>query len=1021
MRTPETPFWHHSEKTAQQPVGPVMHELLEPDDDRPQWQVHADNSFTINIPLYLENPGEDGKPVDAPITFRPSDLKTRNRRESIDSTNSQDIVASRVFSILVGTDSEGYSNSVFDYANLQSLFANPSELSTLVEDSNSDSLLNEKKFTRSSNSRNLNINASPGSEHMQALSQLAQLVGDGNFQNPHTIVSSVYQEKQETWETQDTVLNNPKKKKTNASPYNTAIEILNRRREEDQKVKESGQETLQTSEDFIRASVPVIDKAAVFYSHDSENIPPEIIADLRKVKENIGADRYKVPPQPAEPIPTEEDIISGKKPLNQEDAMKIVNKKDTDVFRAELQKLRQEHQLDPNNPNVQQAYIHALNKVHSGVFSPEQIKIFLQELPDLAETPLENLSHEQVAMILSSEMEISSRGQQIKAPADEVIVNLAHQLNERGLFYINRPIGVGHDKTILHGTFLIGPDGLAFDLCGTCTPLQSIQFQSMLSTSLPLPTPAVPTFSPSFGIPNLLESLPAVGSGIPLLAQAFAFAGAGIGTVFSGGERRAGVKSSKVSTKPKTPETSPKTSKPRVIFQSSGGGNRSERKTTPPIQPKSKEHTAKTQLPKKSEKPKAAFVPPVFRPKTREVPIFTSQHESVPKVSRPITKEKRVVPPAVSKLKVERVPRIVLQPKILGRSGSERKVANMPHGESVTSGFTQTQTRRKEAPFARTSASFSKRLEQVFQAKTSQRAAVKQAESKASFSWSESSHTASQKTEHRTQHKNVGVVQTQSRVESQTEKVAKAMTAPTEVSKPTTAYSKTEQKTTKATFQRVVPPITTHHEKIHEATTVKAASKKNTGPVTQEEIRATHIQAKQVTPEKKQRVQVQEALEKQTRKDVEETSVATSAEAPQNTSENIVGGVATLVGGAVIEAAKLINYPRAETSITTEQKSTETNSPQSPEVDVVDALRARKHAEYGQGRGGGGSSQKKKTTTKVSIQQTDKVLTASMRSLPTNAMIDVSDSFNTAREVKMWAQEALAHPKLIERYYATAA
>ncbi len=42
-----------------------------------------------------------------------------------------------------------------------------------------------------------------------------------------------------------------------------------------------------------------------------------------------------------------------------------------------------------------------------------------------------------------------------------------------------------------------------------------------------------------------------------------------------------------------------------------------------------------------------------------------------------------------------------------------------------------------------------------------------------------------------------------------------------------------------------------------------------------------------------------------------------------------------------------------------------------------------------------------------------------MITLPTHAIVDVSDSFNTAREVKMWIQEAIAYPRLIERYYAT--
>jgi hypothetical protein len=300
-----------------------------------------------------------------------------------------------------------------------------------------------------------------------------------------------------------------------------------------------------------------------------------------------------------------------------------------------------------------------------------------------------------------------------------------------------------------------------------------------------------------------------------------------------------------------------------------------------------------------------------------------------------------------------------------------------------------------EVPVATTTASFSKRLEQVFQ------------------------------------EKQVAEVRKKQQVKPQSEMRTNVVTAPARrdiQSKPVaTAHSVKETKQTPAiTSSNKTAEKRTKVEQI-KPTETKSQIKKTKVLSPEAEIQVQQIKAK-VNIRTQEEVSVAKEVVKQKQvKEVratQEQSIPTQANKPtaETTNENLVTITAALVGGALFESAKRIIPIQAQETVspTLATEHTDALLTSDTQLDVVGNLLARRHAEYGQGRGGG-SVTKKKTRAKTPVQTTDRVMTASMRSLPTNAMIDVSDSFNTAREVKMWAQEALAHPKLIARYYATAA
>jgi hypothetical protein len=665
--------------------------------------------------------------------------------------------------------------------------------------------------------------------------------------------------------------------------------------------------------------------------------------------------------------PLEDFFSSNKRRLEPEkrERIKKGRKQFTEEFAAELKNKRQTNTTDPKQ------MLEGLLAFHD-VELPQNLDSYITQL---AQKPIVELSHKEIAVVLSAQMERMTRAQNSGNidTVDQLTIDLTTKLNDHGHFFFNMDFNEHHDKDTYHGVLITLPDGsVHFDLCLIHTPGIDLQLANM---SFNLSVPSIPTFSvPAVGLTEAFGGIGALSQGVSLFAQAFAFGVASTGAVFSGGERKAGGQSGGSVARPKTAEAAREVSKPNVIFQSSGGGSRRERKATSSVQPKPKiqERPASTPLTRKTEKPKVTLVSPPSRSKPREVPIFTAipsrkvRRETF-STAKPKQKERSTVIP---KPTVEKIPRIAVQRRIINAFGTERKtsqrVATSHSRTEFNTSSSKTHQKSTEVRTTIASGSFAKRLEQVFQTKSRQR----------------------------------------------------VISTPVEILQSTSgpAHSKTETKTAKQQEKTDTIPTGKSTEK---KTRVNVRKQIVPQPITQKTMRVRQIQAKQIVSEKKQRVQVQEARARESEKE-ESTEVVGSVDVQQNANENIVSGMATLVGGAVIEVAKRVANTRNDIETPTEGATATMSETQYEEAEVVDAMLARKHAEYGQ-RHGGSPSAKKKTNTRSAVQNTDKVMTASMRSLPTNAMIDVSDSFNTAREVKMWAQEALAHPKLIERYYATTA
>src|SRR5690606_1353035 len=108
------------------------------------------------------------------------------------------------------------------------------------------------------------------------------------------------------------------------------------------------------------------------------------------------------------------------------------------------------------------------------------------------------------------------------------------------------------------------------------------------TAGLQLPVSNTGNFSVFSGFIEALGNVASLGQDIPLFAQAFAFSGASIGAVLSESEHKASGQPGGSVAKPKTPETPHKVSRPKVIFQSSGGGSRGERKAALSVQSKPK-------------------------------------------------------------------------------------------------------------------------------------------------------------------------------------------------------------------------------------------------------------------------------------------------------------------------------------------------------------------------------------------------------------------------------------------------
>jgi len=661
---------------------------------------------------------------------------------------------------------------------------------------------------------------------------------------------------------------------------------------------------------------------------------------------------------------------------------------------------------------------------------------------------------------------------------EESVLGKTAELHERGLYFVNSKLSNVHDPLMLHmsgGDFcLIHTPGQLQMLSNLTTQIQGI------ATGLPLPVSGIPSFSvvgeifssiPSMsqGIPLFAQGFAALGVGLAGMAfvsgKRTESRPRPLKKTLAKGLPPASVPESLVS-KPLVP------AKSGVIFQASSGGGHRESRQAVPSRPPSARETAR----KIVKEPTATFREPIVK-KIPEV-VFqpsiiraSSSEKKTPKDSRNTALVERIPAPKKSQIPTAKV-------RLLGTSetfakrleqvfeAKNRQTTSAPSVEArkivsartkfkVKTEFHRTQIKQKSrkaiaSPLkistgimrtaampmhteTRASNPKTKAYSKTADSKTVEKRTSREETVQHIKAQSERKITRPAVTNAIPQEKKViankelqppkkKIVDTQHLKRTGSSSAARdvvstfaAMTVGGVIETAKRVKS-VQTRVRPATSESSTPSVPRHHQEETATSEEKVvANIAATQPLTPVEVPAKHIKAKRAVVAKEKTPQLEKKNLQQATQSMPEETKATA----QNTRQNLVTLAAALVGGVLSETAKRVSPLTAPDRVplsSSINKNVGAHSNENTKTDAVDALRARKHTEYSQGRGGGGATQKKKTATPVLLgttaatQQTDRVVTATMRSLPTNAMIDVSDSFNTAREVSMWAREALAYP-----------
>jgi len=731
-----------------------------------------------------------------------------------------------------------------------------------------------------------------------------------------------------------------------------------------------------------------------------------VLDGLSKQKKILNQQKYLIPKE--KPVlTTQEEVATGQKKASPEDTRRFQREEWSQLLVEQLSSERQKRQHIGQDPEPDN-HLYALLQFQRGNYSHGQLTRLKQLAFNATQKNPSELTHEEAAVLLSMEMEIKTRPVSAKIrknafTSEEVrILQITAEIHEYGYFFVNSKLGKVHDPMALHMSGGV--------LCPVHTPIQMQMMSNAIAQvqaateGLHLPISSIGNLSALSGFTEALGGMGALTSGLPLFAQAFVAVGSGLAEMASGsGASRVSQTSTFQKTSSERPaSTTPKIisakvrasqssrPKPKLLVQSSSTTVRAERRSSLPVQTKPKQRRLQTPSPKKQDKPESVLAPQLAHSKSSQVQIVTARVESKPKISIPPIKERKLTPPTITIMRprVERAPRLSLQPRITTNSGSERKVSRSlsdqrsQREDSINVQSSNRPSIKKVSTIR--PPTFSKRVEQAFQAKSSSQAMVRSSQSSISLSRSETTAFSQQRTEQYTERNAAIKLQSKPQTQSKPEKISQVVSA-----------SVTQKTQTREAQAR---PVTTLSKK---------------------EVTSKHVSNEQTVMKKANKES------KTPQKEVLPVQVTKSTAI--NTGENLVTLAAALVGEMLFESAKRATRPKAQDRalpVSSISESVGLPPTENTKTAVADVVIARKHTEYSQGRSGGSRTQKKQkttTATKAANLKTDKVLTATMLRLPTSAMIDVSDSFNTAREVKMWAQEALAHPKLMERYYATAA
>jgi len=707
-------------------------------------------------------------------------------------------------------------------------------------------------------------------------------------------------------------------------------------------------------------------------------LPEELVESLNNQRTILNQMKYAVPKNKPE-LDDDPELEKDKK-KNTSETDRIRKRRDITLYLSENIKIdRALHHQDNQDPKPDD-HLYAFLLYQKGEYPLEKIGAFKTLVFQATKKPLHDLSHEEIAIILSMEMEITTRpineNESLILSASELeVVQTAQELHEYGLFYINAKLSDAHDSMALHMS--------GGELCLAHTPMQiqmmeNIASQMQVATAqLQLPAANMASgLSSVSGFAEIFGGIGALGQGIPLLAQGLSFVG-GAGTEQISHSKDS---SPRRPNKPKAQEVIK--SKPNVVFQSSPSGFGEEAKPRVPTKKKPRlkaksvskpkikrihtkvdpfnevKKTKPTQLPKTVEKSKASSLLPTLT-KTNKVPIFTAHQEKNPQrtleqtankktetrilepvslLPQPSTEESETPLKTVTIIEKKRVPTIDSQPEIPARPTGNKKKNSSPSSGSprkkvLTRGPADGNFRRREVPLGVATVSFSKRLEQTTQVK-------KQVEKQQKKQGAAS----------RASETNLHIQQKQTE-----EEIVLSPTKTTD--KQNTA--KTKAKTTK--------PDTILEEEVH-ATAITAI--KEEVPL---EI------AEQVTPSQTQEV-------------VRSTDSATTDQ---------------------VDATN----PGTETDI------------------ALLRLKRKKNKELNPGRGGGGrgSTNTKKNNKKPTLIQkaptprtknttkTDRVSKAAQLSVPDTAFFDPMNAFAEVRTIKSWIIEAEKHQRWVQQHYSTPA
>ena len=785
----------------------------------------------------------------------------------------------------------------------------------------------------------------------------------------------------------------------------------------------------------------------------------------------------------------------------------------TEIIRSAAREQRQKKSIDSDSTLATLMAFHEVECQKNSPYIAQQTQTIVQ----LSAKSIIDMSHEEIAFLLSVEFERSTRPNHSTADQDPVFAKVK-ELNEAGLYYFNMDFYSVHDPNTFHGAFVTLPNGsISFDWCPVHSPGLDLQL-SNISFNPAIPSVPVVASVPVPSLPVVSEALSGgadIAQGMMLFATAFAvLGGTGMGVTFLGegqGTQKRKQEDEKLSNF-KRVERPQRVLQPKLVSRVSSEGaavgrvliDRKKTQATKlehranTIEPKrSFEVTNKSEkkLPKKVEKlkpvireVKAKTVQVTTKPtsKNRESNIFAKPKviEHKPVRSQPLEKPRK----KLVQLSKERSIPIIVFPKIgKDQTPVSAHISSAPRKELQLRPVPQ----KKEVAIARPVTKERKSLVTiVVQSKREQQIALnpKPNEKKVNTSQGKSGHSVELPmhrivipTELSLTSKSRGVIYrspvvraitrttrlTEKEVKSKAQpikvevgvskKIEKVVTSKTEqlTSQKRSAHQtqrlvRHESKKTVSTVQAAKPreqtvtvtvtktektaaPVTTQRIAVAEIKTDRAEKKVKTIEA-QAEKKSTAVQKETPTPQKtttETKVQKKQSSEATKKK---EQQVATKTEVVPDINKESEGeswlAVATsLIIGKSIQTTLVSAESTSSIEAVASKKNIDTvvgSLALSTSENLVSAVLARKHTEYGQGRSGaGGATAKTKSTIAKPTLKTAPISKAAtteqmqqtrMQTLPTNRIVDVSDSFNMAREVKMWALEAVSHRQLIGRH-----